>query len=109
MARPFGAAFHASGGILVGSNRDRGPSALDVRSSQWLPVPEARGFGRVAVNPAGTRAALFTGANLQVWDVATGRLLNRLDWDASELTAPDEQGDRRTIHKEVVHLRPPAF
>ncbi len=109
MARPFSAAFDASGRIMVASSRGPELAVFDVRSNQRLPVPEAKGIGQVSVNPAGTRAALLTGANLQVWDVATGRLLNRLDWDASSFTATDGERKRLSIHQEEVPLRIPAF
>jgi WD40 repeat protein len=108
-ARTFGAAFDATGRILVVSNRDQELAVFDLSSHQRLPVPEARGFGYVSVNPAGTRAALLTDSRLQVWDVVTGRLLNRLDWDASSFTAPDEHGHRMSIHHEAVNLGVPVF
>ena len=63
----------------------------------------------MSVNPAGKRAALSTDSNLQVWDVLTGRLLNRLDWDASSFTPADEHGKRMSIHHEEVQLSVPVF
>jgi WD40 repeat protein/tetratricopeptide (TPR) repeat protein len=78
-ARPYGAAFDASGRILVVSNLDQQVAVFDVDSHKRLAVPKAQGMGLVAVNPAGTRAALLSGTSLQVWDMATGRVLNRLD------------------------------
>ena len=64
---------------------------FDVGSQQRLPVPEVQGLGVVSVNPAGTRAALLTSTSLQVWDVATGRLLNRLDGSHGNSTQKDEE------------------
>ncbi len=78
-ARPYHAAFDASGRVLVVSNQDQEVAVFDVGSKQRLAVPEVRGLGMVAVNPGGTRAALLTSTSLQVWDVSTGRLLNRLE------------------------------
>ncbi len=84
-ARPYHAAFDASGRVLVLSNYDQEVAVFDVGSKKRLPVPEVRGVGVVSVNPAGTRAALLTSTSLQVWDVATGRLLNRLDGSLGSL------------------------
>lgn len=109
VANPFAAAFDASGRILVVSTQAGEPAVFDVDSQRQLPAPEARGFGHVSINPAGTRAALLTGADLQVWDVATGRLLNRFDLSMSTFTATDKNGDRSNIRGESVNLRPPAF
>jgi serine/threonine protein kinase/WD40 repeat protein len=90
-ARPYRAAFDGSGRILVASNRDGQVAVFDVSSQERLPVPEAQGIGLVAVNPAGTRVALLTGASLQVWDVATGRLHNRLDGPHGKLRVQQEE------------------
>lgn len=79
VARPYHAAFDASGRILVVSNYDQEVAVFDVGSKKRLSEPEVRGVGVVSVNPAGTRASLLTSTSLQVWEVATGRLLNRLD------------------------------
>ena len=78
-ARPYHAAFDASGRVLVVSNLDQEVAVFDVGSKQRLAVPEVRGLGVVSINPGGTRAALLTSTSLQVWDVSTGRLLNRLE------------------------------
>ena len=67
------------------SNHDQEVAVFDVGSKQRLPVPEVRGLGVVSVNPVGTRAALLTSTSLQVWDVSTGRLLNRLEGSLGEL------------------------
>ncbi|MBI1324761.1 protein kinase [bacterium] len=78
-ARSYHAAFDASGRVLVVSGLDQEVAVFDVASKRRLTVPEVHGLGVVAVNPGGTRAALLTSTSLQVWDVSTGRLLNRLD------------------------------
>ena len=50
----------------------------------------------VAINPSGTRGAALTNEGLQVWETATGRLLNKLDLASGpESAAPFEQVGRR--------------
>ncbi|WP_165230636.1 WD40 repeat domain-containing serine/threonine protein kinase [Aquisphaera insulae] len=93
--RPYHAAFDASGRILVASNHDREVAVFDVTSKRRLPAPEARGLGVVSVNPGGTRAALLTGTSLQVWDVSTGRLLNRLDGPLGAVQTGKWERDQR--------------
>ena len=79
---PRSAAFNASGRFLVVSQGAGKVSVFDLDSDQRLPVPEtqAQGQSHVAINPAGTRAALLTSTGLQVWDVATGRMRRRVDF-----------------------------
>jgi WD40 repeat protein len=101
-ARPSSAAFDASGRILVVSNYDQEVAVFDVRSRGRLPVPEAQGLGLVAVNPAGTKAALLTSTSLQVWDVASGRLLNRIVGSNGEFDSAEGAWDR-SVRVPVFH------
>jgi WD40 repeat protein len=75
ISRPRSVAFDASGRIMVANTEDGKVAIFDLDLDQRLPDPEARGPGVVAINAAGKRAALLTEAGLQVWDVATGRML----------------------------------
>jgi WD40 repeat protein/tetratricopeptide (TPR) repeat protein len=92
-ARPFSAAFDASGRVLVVCSRDRQLAAFDLNTNKRLPAPEARGLGMVSMNPAGTQAALMTGDSVQAWDVATGRLLNRIDWGSPSYSPLNDNGE----------------
>jgi WD40 repeat protein len=80
ISEPHSVAFDASGRLLVASKNDGEVAVFDLGSDRRLPVPEARGQGLVAINAAGKRAALLTRTGLQVWDVATGRLLQRVNY-----------------------------
>jgi WD40 repeat protein/tetratricopeptide (TPR) repeat protein len=80
IAGPQSAAFDASGRLMVVSTNAGEVAVFDLNSDQRLPVPEARGQGIVAINAAGKRAALLTKTGLQVWDVATGRLRGRVNY-----------------------------
>jgi WD40 repeat protein len=88
---PLSAALDASGRILVASSAKEQLAAWDLESNQQLPDPEVRGAGSVAVNSAGTRAAVRTTQQLQVWETTTGRRLSSLDCvDDGTSTAPDD-------------------
>ncbi len=80
IAGPHRAAFDAAGRRMVVSKDDGEVWGFDLNSDRRLPAPEARGVGAVAINPAGTRAALLTKTGLQVWRVSTGRMLQRVDY-----------------------------
>jgi WD40 repeat protein len=104
------AAFDASGRILAVCSKDRRLAAFDLSTNKRLPAPEARGRGMVSVNPAGTRAALATGVSVQVWDVATGRLLNRIDWESPSFDPPDDHGELLRIdHSAHIGLDEASF
>ena len=81
IARPDHAAFDASGHRMVVSTETGEVAVFDLLSDQRLAAPEAQGRGRVAINPGGTRAALRTGSGLKVWDVSTGRVMQRVDFE----------------------------
>ena len=53
IAEPRSAAFDASGRLMVVSKDDWVVGVYDLHSHQWLPTPEARGRGIVAINPWG--------------------------------------------------------
>jgi hypothetical protein len=78
VSRPQSAAFDASGRIMAVSTKNGEVFALDLNSNQRLPLPDAKGPGTVAINPAGTRGAILTGTGLQVWEISTGRMLRRV-------------------------------
>jgi WD40 repeat protein len=82
ISEPQGAAFDASGRLMVVSKNDGKVAVFDLNSDRQLPVPEAQGQGLVAINAAGARAALLTKTDLQIWDVATGRMLQRVSYES---------------------------
>ena len=79
ISSPSSAAFDAAGRLLVVGSSAGKLAVFDLESARQLPTPQVQGVGSVAINASGTRAALRTKEGLQVWDVATGRLLNNLD------------------------------
>ena len=79
ISKPTSAAFDATGRILVVSSPEMHPAVYDLQSNEQLPNPEVQGSGPIAINASGTRAAMRTKEQLQVWETSTGHLLNCLD------------------------------
>ncbi|MHB0961334.1 MAG: nSTAND1 domain-containing NTPase [Pirellulaceae bacterium] len=88
ISAPISAAFDVAGRILVVSSNDGKTAVFDLESNEQFPTPQLTGSGPVVVNLSGTRAAVRTKDQLQVWEVATGRRLNSLDVVKEETSLP---------------------
>lgn len=72
-AMPYSVDFDAAGRVMAICHENGAVSVHDFQRDESLPVPEVSGLGFVAVNRAGTRAALLTMSGLEVWEIATGK------------------------------------
>ena len=84
--------FDASGRILLLNPNKRSVVVFDLEANQALPDPELPETLPtnywLAMSPSGTKGAMHSALGLWVWDVASGRILDRFDMGRSQSDLP---------------------
>ncbi len=85
VAEPHYFAFDRLGRVLVVASGTERTHAFDITTGRPFPSPQVSGVGRSSFGPNAKRAATLTHDDLQIWEIATGSVLNH--WNVPHLMA----------------------